>query len=114
MNNITNHEIYQYCLDPLPMLFALGIPKIVHTGRTTSDKERENPGRKERKARKVVKNPNAGKGKEKCRPISHLLGVGFDDGFKDGKIKRYHWKYIYSIIPRITSHHTNCIQKHIA
>jgi hypothetical protein len=49
-SSIPNHEVYQYCLDSLPMLFALVKLNVVHPGSVMKEKESDIPGRKERKA----------------------------------------------------------------
>jgi hypothetical protein len=54
-SNIPNHEVYQYCLDTLPMLIALIILNVVHPGRVMPGKECDIPGRKQRKAGRISK-----------------------------------------------------------
>jgi hypothetical protein len=49
-SNIPDHEAYQYCLDSVPMLFALVILNVFHPGRIMRGKESDLPSRKERKA----------------------------------------------------------------
>jgi hypothetical protein len=48
-STIPNHEVYQYCLDTLPMLIALVLLNVVHPGRIMRGKECDIPSRKERK-----------------------------------------------------------------
>jgi RTA1 like protein len=48
-SNIPTHEAYQYCLDSVPMLFALVILNILHPGRIMPGEESNLPSRKERK-----------------------------------------------------------------
>jgi hypothetical protein len=48
-SNIPDHEAYQYCLDSVPMLFALVILNVFHPGRIMRGKENDLPSRKERK-----------------------------------------------------------------
>jgi hypothetical protein len=48
-STIPNHEVYQYCLDTLPMFAALVLLNVVHPGRIMKGKEGDLPGRKERK-----------------------------------------------------------------
>ncbi|KAL7916612.1 RTA1 like domain-containing protein [Trichoderma velutinum] len=48
-SNIPDHEAYQYCLDSVPMLFALVILNVIHPGRIMPGKESDIPSRQERK-----------------------------------------------------------------
>lgn len=48
-SSIPRHEAYQYCLDSLPMLFALVFFNVVHPGHLMPGKDSDMPSRKERK-----------------------------------------------------------------
>ncbi|PYI08654.1 hypothetical protein BO78DRAFT_428014 [Aspergillus sclerotiicarbonarius CBS 121057] len=46
---IPRHEAYQYCLDSVPMLLALGVLNVVHPGRLMPGVDGDIPGRKQRR-----------------------------------------------------------------
>ncbi|KAH8813021.1 RTA1 like protein-domain-containing protein [Xylogone sp. PMI_703] len=48
-SSIPNHEVFQDCLDSLPMFLALFIFNVVHPGRIMPGKESDLPSRRERK-----------------------------------------------------------------
>ncbi|KAL6245747.1 hypothetical protein RBB50_006900 [Rhinocladiella similis] len=48
-STVPNHEVYQYTLDSLPMLFAYVLLSTIHPGRVMSGSDSEIPSRKERK-----------------------------------------------------------------
>ncbi|OJJ51782.1 hypothetical protein ASPZODRAFT_12589 [Penicilliopsis zonata CBS 506.65] len=48
-SSIPRHEAFQYCLDSLPMLFALVLLNVFHPGRIMPGKDSDMPGRKLRK-----------------------------------------------------------------
>ncbi|TVY16682.1 Sphingoid long-chain base transporter RSB1 [Lachnellula arida] len=49
-STIPSHEVYQYCLDSLPMLIALLILNVFHPGRVMPGSKSDIPSRKVRKA----------------------------------------------------------------
>ncbi|TVY51629.1 Sphingoid long-chain base transporter RSB1 [Lachnellula cervina] len=49
-SSIPSHEVYQYCLDSLPMLVALLILNVFHPGRVMPGAKSDIPSRKVRKA----------------------------------------------------------------
>lgn len=74
-SGISNHEVYQYTLDSVPMAIALYIINVFHPGRFMAGKEGDLPSKSQRRAWKGGVPPGRG-GDEATFPLQEYGGSG--------------------------------------